>query len=483
MTIRSLTILLFGGFLLVLLHACTPKASGPVSTAPTPPTTTTPKPPANDNLSPCPKFSDAPNPEEASDNYVIYRQLLKAKEMDLAMVSWRKVYATSPAADGQRPTVYSDGVVFYSQLARKFPERKEVYGDTILMLYEEARRCYPGNGYMAAIQGFDSYYTYPGSATDDEIYALFKESIEIDGPEKLNYFVINPMSKLVVEQHREGKIDAAEAKMVTTALKTRLAKGLAECAGADCEAWNTINAYAPETLRYFETVEDFYDCQYYIDQYYGEYQENPTDCDAIRTAYSRLRYGKCAEGTPEFDELKAAYENNCRVVVNSGPSTLKEAFNCLESSDYNCAIEKFEAAANEADDAEKKGRYYLYAAKVYYSHKRNFPQARAYARKAADADPTSGEPYMLIGTLYASSGPLCGPGTGFDSQIVTWPAIDKWQRAKAIDPSLSGKANSLINRYTQYMPNKSDIFQRGIKEGDSFTVGCWIQETTRVRTP
>lgn len=461
--------------------ACTPKAAGPVTTTVAPNQTTTLKPAADKTLSPCGKFSDAKNPDDAETNYVIYRQMIKAGESKQALKMWRQVYATSPAADGKRATVYTDGIAFYSDLIKKVPAKMEAYGDSILMLYQEARSCYPGDGYMAAIQGFDSYYTYPGSATDDAIYALFKESIEIDGAEKLNYFVINPMSKLLVEQHREGKIDVEETKMITDALKTRLAKGLKECKGAGCEPWQAIENYAPETLRYFETVQGFYDCQYFINQYYADYKADSTNCDAILTAYSRLRYGGCAEGTPEFDELKRAYGANCR--QPAGPSDLKKAFDCLESSDYNCAIENFTAAAEGTDDVERKGRYYMYVAKVYYSHKRNFSQARAFARRAADADSSSGEPYMLIGTLYASSGPLCGPGTGFDSQIVTWPAIDKWQQAKRIEPGLAGKANTLINRYTQYMPSKSDIFSRGIKKGDSFTVGCWIQETTRVRTP
>ncbi|MFK8163571.1 MAG: hypothetical protein AB8H12_14050, partial [Lewinella sp.] len=225
-----------------------------------------------------------------------------------------------------------------------------------------------------------------------------------------------------------------------------------------------------------------YDCEYYINQYFAEFQENPNDCDAISTALSRLKYGGCSEDSPQIVEVRAAKENNCRVAPTA-PNTLKQAYNCLEANDYKCAIAKFEEAAEETDDAERKGRYYLTAAKVYYSHLRSFSQARAYARKAAAANPNFGEPYMLIGTLYASSGPRCGPGTGFDSQIVTWPAIDKWQQAKRIDPSLAGKANKLINRYTQYMPSKGDCFQRGISAGDSFTVGCWIQETTRVRNP
>ena len=88
----------------------------------------------------------------------------------------------------------------------------------------------------------------------------------------------------------------------------------------------------------------------------------------------------------------------------------------------------------------------------------------------------------MIGKLYASSGPLCGPGTGFDSQVVCWPAIDKWNEAKRVDPSVATEANNLIGRYAKYMPSKADIFSRpDIKEGSTFKVKCWIQETTKVR--
>ena len=477
---------MLSGLLLALLFGCTPKATTDTSTASTTPSAPAPAPekPAAEGLSPCKKFSDAADPDQAETDYVIYRQMLKAKEFDQAFERWKTVYANSPAADGKRPTVFSDGVVFYNRLIQQTPAKREEYGNKILELYEESRRCYPGNGYMSAIQGFDSYYTYKGTATDDEIFALFRESIEIDGPEKLQYFVINPMSSLTVQQHKDGKITDAEAKNIVNALLARLKKGMDECNGTtECAPWQAIQNYAPGTLRYFETVAGFYDCDYFIREYYQDFKDDKANCDVILTVYSRLKYGGCAESTPEFAEIKAAYNANCRATDPSGPSALREAFDCLENNDYNCAIEKFEEAANNATDPEKKGRYFLYAAKVYYSHKRNFSQARSYARKAAGANPASGEPYLLIGTLYASSGPLCGPGTGFDSQIVTWPAIDKWQQAKRIQPDLAGEANKLINRYTQYMPSKADIFQRGIKEGDSFTVGCWIQETTRVRTP
>jgi len=124
----------------------------------------------------------------------------------------------------------------------------------------------------------------------------------------------------------------------------------------------------------------------------------------------------------------------------------------------------------------------LIISKIYYAHIKNFPAARQYARKSAELDPSSGEPLMIIGKLYASSGPLCGPGTGWDSQVVTWVAIDKFEQAKRVDPSVADEANDWIRRYRKYMPTKEDIFFRQLKAGQSYTVPCWIQERTKIRT-
>lgn len=462
--------------------ACTPPPATTQAPDDEAPTTVSKPAAAGEELSPCNKFSDAPNPDQAETDYVVYRQFIKSKEMNEALKNWRKVYAVAPAADGRRSTVFTDGIALYNHLIQQNPEKREIYGDSILALYAEARRCYPGNGYMAAIQGFDSYYTYPGTATDEEIYALFKESMEIDGTDKLQYFVINPMANLTVKRHKAGEIDDAEARQVVDMLQQRLQKGLAECEGRECDAWNTINNYTPDALLYFETVDGFFDCAYYTERYYQDYLDNPDDCDAITLTYAKLRKGGCAENSEQYQTVQAAYREKCKAPPTaSADSPYARGRTALEDGRYKEAATLMEQAADEGQDPSYKSKLYLFSAKIYFSHLRNFSQARALARQAADADPGSGEPYLLIGTLYASSGPLCGPGTGFDSQVVTWVAIDKWQQAKRIQPSLAGEANKLINRYTQYMPSRSDIFQRGLKEGETYRVGCWIQESTRIR--
>ena len=60
-------------------------------------------------------------------------------------------------------------------------------------------------------------------------------------------------------------------------------------------------------------------------------------------------------------------------------------------------------------------------------------------------------------------------------------AIDRCQRAKSVDPSVTEEANKLISTYSRHTPKDEDLFFLGLKKGDSVTIGGWIGETTTIR--
>jgi tetratricopeptide (TPR) repeat protein len=153
----------------------------------------------------------------------------------------------------------------------------------------------------------------------------------------------------------------------------------------------------------------------------------------------------------------------------------------LNEGRYQDAIACYKEYVATAQDPAKRAKYNLRIAKIYYGHIKNFSRSREYARLALNDQPDLGEAYLLIGKLYASSGPLCGPGRGWDSQIVTWPAIDMFTKAVQVDRSVASEANRLIREYSRYMPSVEDIFQRQLSEGQTFFVPCWIQESTIIR--
>ena len=468
----------------VLFYACTPKTTE-VTKAPV--SATKVKKPVNTaNLSPCQKWVNESFEQEALETHVLYRDQMKAQKYKEALPLWQQVYEMAPAADGRRDVHYMDGARIYKYLityeATTTPEEKTAYQQKVFELYQQALECYPKKATdYKALMAYDYFYTFPGTKSNEEIYKMYTEIVDADGLET-SVSVLNPFTSLVVNLLLEEKIPMTEAQKYAGKINEIFEHNKKERTPIEWKklGWDIVESYTPPRLEQLEGIKGFYGCDHFINKYAAEYQANPNDCDVIGTFIARLKYGGCAESDPNLVAARAAKEANCKKdPVQSGP--LKLARECLENGDYDCAISKYEEYVNSVDDNTKKANINLRIAKIYYVHKKKFSQARKYARKAAALRSGWGDPYMLIGRMYASSGPLCGPGTGFDSQRVTWVAIDQWNKAKSIDANVAAEANKLINNYRKYMPTRADIFQRSIEEGSTYKVPCWIQENTKVR--
>ncbi|MCF8245672.1 MAG: tetratricopeptide repeat protein [Saprospiraceae bacterium] len=463
-----ITRLLSAFFVLALLAGCTPKTPKA--------TTETPTKPVKDPNKPCKTFDDAPYPDKALEEFVLYKDFLKANDWDGAWTKWQYVYKNSPNADGNRSTVYTDGIKFYEHFMEKDSTKKEEYITEIFKIYDAMEKCMGDGGHVTGLKAFDYFFKYPTRISKEELYKLFKKSIEMDGG-KPRYFILNPLTSVLVDLAQEEKVPLAEAQKYNKIIRDAIETGLAECKGKDCENWQIIAEYAPARLEALESIEGFYPCTYYSDKYYPQFQANPTDCETIINTYSRMKWGKCDDNDPKLQAVNAAYQTNCKKPDDDAP-TCNEL---LRSGKYRDAVKCLEEAIPGISSNSDKAKYNYLIAQIYFAYLKNFPKARQYAREASRLRPGWGDPYILVGLLYASSGPLCGPGRGWDSQVVVWPAIDEWQKAKSIDPSVSGKANGYINQYSQYMPSREELFQRLKKEGDSFFVPCWIQESTTIR--
>ena len=59
-------------------------------------------------------------------------------------------------------------------------------------------------------------------------------------------------------------------------------------------------------------------------------------------------------------------------------------------------------------------------------------------------------------------------------------ALNKARKAKAVDPSISSKANKHIRNYKGNQPSKKLIFTMGIKPGTPHKIKCWIGETVKI---
>lgn len=421
--------------------------------------------------------------DEAETAFVLYKDFLKSEDYDQAYAYWKRAYELAPASNGSIQYHYDDGIKIYRHQYSQATDAASKIDivDKVRGLYDKRRECFGDEVYLNGREGFDLYYYFPEEVEDQEVYNLFKSVIDVKGDDA-DYFIMNPMAKILSDKAIAEDITPSEAGMYAKKMLSAIKKGTDNCT-SDCESWNVINSYAPARLENLEGIKGLYDCSYYADKYYPMFQADPTSCETINLVNGRMKWGGCEDSNPMIQEIASAKATHCKLkVVASAPGPLRQAFDLYESGQYTEAVTAFEDFANSTTDIDKKAKYLMLVAKIYYRDIKKFSKARTFAEKAASVKPNWGEPYMLIGKLYASSGPLCGPGTGFDSQVVTWPAIDMFTKAKQVDPSVANDANKLIATYEKYMPSKEDIFSRTIKAGNTYKVKCWINRNTIVRT-
>lgn len=475
--------------LTMLIGACTPKVAEKAPTTGNPTTTnTSPETAVN---SKCPAWTTIKQRDLAIEYHVRYKDelrtyrnekdsLKKIKHFDEAFELWKKVFALAPAADGKRPDHFEDGIRFYAEYARRAatPEAKNGFIKELLAMYDKRMECLGDVPSTIGRKGFELYYNYPEYASDDEKFALFRQTVD-SMQNRSPYFVINPFLSLLNQQVQDKKVSTTQGRKYVKDIVESIEYGKANCKEKECAAWTRVADYTPQVMEQFELIEDFFDCAYYKGKYYADSIAAGNDCDAIDELFVRLRWGKCSPDDPDFKKVIEAKKSKCTVVSVAGPLGL--GAKAEEDGKYSEAVNQYQQFIDQSKDNAMRAKIAYRIAIIQYVNLRNFSKSRAAARQALTFRPNWGAPYMLIGRLYASSGPLCGPGTGWASQIVTWPAIDMWQKAKSVDPSVSGEANKLINRYAKFMPDLEEIFQRGLAEGQSFTVGCWIQERTTIR--
>ena len=144
--------------------------------------------------------------------------------------------------------------------------------------------------------------------------------------------------------------------------------------------------------------------------------------------------------------------------------------------------------ATAIDPADEDIADYQYSiALIYLSNLKNYPQARAYARASLNSREDQGRCYIVIGCAYAASQPYStadypAAKAAILNKTVFWAAVDKFVKAKSVDPSCAADADKLIATYSKYYPTREEMFDLPNELGGAtYYVGGWIGETTTCR--
>lgn len=397
----------------------------------------------------------------AKEAYSLYREFYKQDNYADALPHWRIVFFTAPAG---RQTTHVDGVKMFSDMveAEEDAAKKQALMDTLWLIYDTRMRCFGQEGTMAR-KAVDMYKYQP--AKIEENLDAFEKAVKADGKD-LSYYTLFPYMLTAEKALIKGIIDTTE--IVNKYIKV-----------VEIVDQNASDKYADKYQNMLEEINkrmaQFLTCDIMVPILKKQYDAAPDDAKTVKNVFNKLFALQCFSD-PLFKQIAPK-------VAESNPD--EKTFYVLgvvsqNDGDYDQAIDYFKKAVDMATTEADKAKYLLGVAKLYQA-KKEFSNARTFAMKAAAADPKNGEPYMMVGDMYMSSGPLCGPGTGWESQVVTWPAVDMYERARKVDPSLAAEANKKIANASKYFPTKGECFFREFTTGDSYKVECWINTTTTVR--
>lgn len=111
---------------------------------------------------------------------------------------------------------------------------------------------------------------------------------------------------------------------------------------------------------------------------------------------------------------------------------------------------------------------------------KKYAAAKRELKWAIDLAPNWGELYLKMADLYLEGRDRCKLND-FDQKAVYWLAIDLAQKAINSSPSLSEEANQRIFEYRRLMPQPKEAQFRGLQEGATWPIRCWINGVTTVK--
>jgi tetratricopeptide (TPR) repeat protein len=300
----------------------------------------------------------------------------------------------------------------------------------------------------------------------------FKKALDL-GENSVESYVLTNYFKTVLKEVAAGKFDKSVAVDVYNQLNQIADFNIAnskDSTGKEAEKF----AQAKQVLDADLAGNLVKDCQDIIQNFGLRYEANPGDKKLRDLVYSLLINKSCTQ-EPIF--LKVAESR----LDDTGEERLALLLARIykQKEQIEKALDNYQKAVNAAQNDSTKAQY-CYEMAAIYSNQEQLTKARQMAQEAIKFRSDWGKPYIFIGDLYASSAGRCGEGIA--SQSVYWAAVDKYKKAREVDLSCTDEATQRINKYTGYFPDKEALFFQSIDPGRGYSVGCWINEGTIVRS-
>jgi tetratricopeptide (TPR) repeat protein len=414
------------------------------------------------------KYGHGQDSVNCTRNLSLFYEYYKHENYKDAIIPWRKVYNECPKS---RDYLFTYGTNMYKSFIEATTDKQLIsaYVDTVMMIHESRIKYWGEEGKVLGFAGIDllRYRRSDGVEYVRKGYDMLRKSMELEKEKSSAAVVITFVTasiSLYLEQHLTNEQVIADYVMASDILDAQLKKApsprvqqakdiidgnIKESKALTCEAINRI--YGPK------------------------FEENKDNINFLKHVAVLLNDANC-----ENEQFYTTVAEKLYQSEPSAPAAYNLARLFFRRENYEKAKSYYLEALDKATDNDSKANYYYELGIIYNSFSKQPREAADCAEEAIKLKSGWGEPYLLLGQAFVNGKNQFEDD--FQQQTVFWAAVDMFQKAKAVDPSVTDKANTLIREYTNYYPSKEEVFFRTLADGQSYTVGGWINKTTSVRS-
>lgn len=392
----------------------------------------------------------------AKEKNVIYNDARKAKNFDEAATELEWLLANTPDLNA---AIYINGVKIYKALEKEAEgDTKLEYQEKVMELYDTRIKYFNSEDKVLNSKAYDAYTFYKDKADRyPELFAIFERAYQLNGDNIESKNLVAYMDVLRRYKAKGGDISDDEVldrySAVSKIMDTKVENG------ADPAKMEKRKSVVDRMLTMMVDV----NCDFIENSLGPKLVENPNDVEMAKKIMGLSLTAQCTD----LDIFLTA----AKVVQANAPEYGMAKIigrKLAAAKDFDGAEKYYTEAITLTEDGEKQADIYYELGNMFA--KRGLKsKARVNFYETVKADPTRRKAYKSIGDLYMTSYDECKRGESrVEDRAVFIAAYNMYQKA--------GDGAAMANAKAQF-PSIEDIFNETMSEGDSFTVGCWINET------
>lgn len=413
-----------------------------------------------------PKYgADVETRKECLSNISMYQEFYKQNNYKDAYIPWQKVYTICPKSS-QNIYIRGSRILKFKIENTADPVKKNILIDSLMSMYDLRIVHFNKKGNVLGSKAQDLYTLAPERF--EEAFKIAEEAVNLTTINSEASVLFTYMT-LIRVMYENKKIEADRVIELYSSISDYAENQISKNPTDDKvkQAKDGIDAIFAQM--------GVANCESLVAIFTPKFKANPSDINLSKKIKSLM-------GSTKDCSKQDLYLSVCVNIYKAEPNAdlaYDIAHLNIDAKQPKEAEKYYNEAINLESDVTKRATYFYELASLTFTELKNSVQAKSYAVKATEENPNLGKAYKLIGDMYASER-NCG-NDDFEKKAVFWAAVDKYSKAKQVEPELEESMNSLISSYSQYFPTKEDIFFHDLKVGDTFSVGCWINERTTVR--